>query len=328
MTIFPVFLPMAGCPFKCIYCEQHTISNTSTINWQNIKKQLAAFMAKQADNQVEIAFYGGTFTALAPHVRKRCYRLVNNYPRASIRISTRPDYINQEILAECHGAGVKTIELGIQSFCDKVLTASERGYTSDRAIAACELIQANDFNLGVQLLPGLPGANKASYAKTLATLIRIAPHYLRIYPLLVLAGTKLASLYATGQYTPLTIDLAVDICTNWSIAIENTPTKLIKCGLHAFDTVHRNCIIAGPYHAAFGELVKANIMFKNIIKTMQSEDVLSICPYDISLFKGNQAALILRLKQALKTPIIKVKIDTNLIRSKFLLSKNNDYASW
>ncbi|MCD4796144.1 MAG: radical SAM protein, partial [Candidatus Cloacimonetes bacterium] len=156
MKIFPVFIPHFGCPFQCIYCNQKFITKVEKPLFDDIKKQIENFCKNNSGIEKEIAFFGGTFTSLSKDEQRKCFELVKPFETeiSGIRISTRPDSINDEILSFCKENNIKTIELGIQSFDDEVLTASRRGYNAKTALNSCELVKSYNFNLGVQLMPG------------------------------------------------------------------------------------------------------------------------------------------------------------------------------
>lgn len=291
MKIFPIFIPFLGCPQKCIYCEQGLITNTAAVEKlssekvfnSELKERLAGFCSKNEKEISEIAFYGGSFTLLPEEDLLILLAGVKPFlPQVSgIRISTRPDGINSKLLDFCKSEGIKTIELGVQSFSDIVLERSKRSYGKERAVNSCKLIKANDIKLGVQLMPGLPGFSSATLAETVETVLTIKPDYVRIYPTIVLKSTKLEQLFRSGQYKPLTIESAVSICHKMITAFEKEQIPVIKTGLHSDLSYTEDSVIAGPYHPAFRELVNREILFQAIKEKLKGKVILSGNNYEL-----------------------------------------------
>ena len=256
--IYPIFISHIGCPFQCIYCNQHFISNQNEIDWDNTLFQVKKFIYK-SNAPKEIAFFGGSFTCLNQTEMSYYFDKFKDIidDQTYFRISTRPDAINSDVLNFLKSKRVNTIELGIQSFSDIELAAIDRGYDSIVAINACGHVKIYDFNLCVQLLIGLPKANASTNAQTIHTLKIINPDFVRLYPLLVLKNTFLETMYNNGKYTPLSIEEAVNICALFYKACERQGTKVIKMGLHG--DIDKDVVVAGPYHERFGELVKQHI---------------------------------------------------------------------
>jgi histone acetyltransferase (RNA polymerase elongator complex component) len=259
--IFPIFIPFEACPFRCVYCNQNKITNTTSIDWDSTLHHIANFVHRHTTIDKEIAFFGGSFTGLSAEQMSSYFDRISPLfdEKSYFRISTRPDMINTEILTFLSENKVKTIELGIQSFSDIELIASKRGYTSETAMKACQMIQEHGFDLSVQLLIGLPSASPETYSETLKKLIEIKPKYVRLYPLLVLTDTDLEKLYKEGEYNPLSLSDAIDIATLFYKTCVAYNITVIKIGL----TIDRDSVIAGPYHERFGELV-TNIFPPNL----------------------------------------------------------------
>ena len=281
--IYPIFISHLGCPFRCIFCNQYKITNTEAvakaefnrakhtadssleedghetnavqIDWDTTLSQIKGFIQKHTNKNKEIAFFGGSFTCLEREQMSELFQKLSPYldDKTYFRISTRPDAISEEILGFLKVNRVNTIELGIQSFSDAELIASKRGYDGKTAIEACQLIKTYDFNLSVQLLIGLPKADMNTYTESMQRLIEIKPEYVRLYPLLVLKDTELATMYKQGDYTPLSVEEAVEICSYFLNECKKNNIKVIKIGLHA--DISKDSLVAGPYHANLGELV-------------------------------------------------------------------------
>lgn len=329
MKILPIFIPHLGCPFNCVYCDQHLITKTIQINPKEIANRIENFCRKNAAlKDKEIAFFGGTFTNLPIEKQKELFELTKPFLAqiSSIRISTRPDFINEKILGFCKANQVKVIELGIQSFSDDVLYASKRGYDSQTAVSACNLIKKHDFKLVIQLMPGLPDFSEKSIKETVKTTIRIKPDFVRIYPTIVLKKTVLEKWYREHRYLPLTIEKAVEIVSEIKLKFDKNKIQIIKIGLHS--DIDINSIVAGPYHPAFGELVNSNILLIKIIKEFKKSSTLIISAKDVSLFKGFDSRMLSKLKEKLKLDKIPIIINSNLIKNNFYWRKISPEKFW
>ncbi|MCK4652847.1 MAG: radical SAM protein [Candidatus Cloacimonetes bacterium] len=325
MIILPIFIPHLGCPFQCVYCNQKLITKSKVPSREDIRNRIEKFCRKNPANEKEVAFFGGTFTNLNPKKQQEFFDSVNLFKNkiSGIRISTRPDTIDQDILSFCKKNNVRTIELGIQSFNDEVLLASKRGYNSQIAQRACYLIQ--EFKLGVQLMPGLPKFSKKTLKQTIQTTININPDFVRIYPTIVLASTELEKWYLKGKFHPLELNEAIKIVSEMIQQFEEHKIKVIKVGLHS-DIDERN-IVAGPYHQSFGELVRAEILLKRIIDNFENR-TLMISVANISLFKGFNSQMLKSLKTQLNLNRIPIIIDNNLDKNNFLFTERPPQEYW
>ncbi len=327
MTILPIFIPHLGCPFKCVYCNQQLITKSKIPYQEDIKNRIEKFCNNNPDNEKEVAFFGGTFTNLSKKKQQEFFDSVNLFKNkiSGIRISTRPDSINQDILSFCKQNNVKTVELGIQSFNDEVLKASKRGYNSNIAIQACYLIQEFKFKLGVQLMPGLPKFSKKTLKQTIQTTIDINPDFVRIYPTIILASTELEKWYLKGKFHPLELNDAIKIVSEMIQQFEGHKIKVIKVGLHS-DIDDRN-IVAGPYHQSFGELVRGEILLKKIIDNFENR-TLMISVAHISLFKGFNSRMLNSLKTQLNLDKIPMIIGNDLDKDNFLFTEQPAQEYW
>ncbi|NLP41056.1 MAG: radical SAM protein [Veillonellaceae bacterium] len=268
--IIPIFIPHFGCPHQCIFCNQKKItgfqtSMTPKLVAQVIKDHLARI---NRERRIEIAFYGGSFTALPIDIQEAlltpAYHALKADKVQAIRLSTRPDCISPEILKMLHGLGVSTIELGAQSLDDKVLQSAARGHTSQAIRTAVNLIKTAGIKCGLQLMVGLPTENWSNLIKTAFQAAELKPDFTRIYPTLVIAETHLARLYQSGAYVPLPLNEAVARSAFMKLIFNRCNIPVIRTGLQASDDLNsRDVVLAGPYHPAFGEMVDAylfNIM--------------------------------------------------------------------
>lgn len=316
--IIPIFVPHFGCPHDCIFCNQKKITNVSTTTTaedveQEIEKYLSYFPKAE---HVEVAFYGGSFTAINMDIQSELLQVPYEYKKKGIikeiRLSTRPDAINSEILENLEKYGVDTIELGVQSLDDGVLKCSARGHSAADVYRAVDLIREYDFKLGLQMMVGLPMDSSEKSIKTAKEFIRLKPDLVRIYPTLVINETYLNKLYERGLYQPLSIDEAVDICTRLLMMFYVEDIKVIRVGLQPTDNIQLGMdVVAGPFHPAFRQLVEANIyrlLIEDYLKDRSKADELIIgaSRRETSNIAGQKSSNIKYIKE--KYGIKKVKI--------------------
>lgn len=301
--ILPIFIPQYGCPFKCIFCNQKIISGEKEdVTLQRIKRQIEEGLSKNKGEDIELAYYGGNFTAIDFNMQQKLLELAESFERVkSIRISTRPDYINEEILRFLKNYNVKTIELGIQSMFDDVLKASKRGHTAKDSIEAIELIKSFDFVLGVQLMVGLPNSTLEKDIKSAEILCSYQPNIARIYPTLVIEDTYLAEMYKKDEYQPLSLEYAVLISSQIKEIFMDHNVKVIRVGLQPTEEISYNAkVIAGPFHPSFGELVDSEIIFRRMKNVLPQENLkdlrIFVHPKNFSKLIGQKKKNIERLK--------------------------------
>jgi histone acetyltransferase (RNA polymerase elongator complex component) len=265
--IYPVFLPHAGCPFRCIYCNQRAVvagDQPGTGLMDLVKAHLTAYAEQIAGTgrTGEVAFFGGTFTALKPTVMESILAAASVHVErgifTGIRFSTRPDCLGGEIIDLLSKFRVRTVELGVQSLSDHVLQESLRGYRAASVHDAANRIRNAGWSLGIQLMAGLPGDTPATFMESMHQAVEIGPEFLRIYPTLVLEGTALAESYRKMRYTPLSLDEAVTwVAAAYSVAL-GARIPIIRMGLHSDRSLEKpGVVLAGPYHPAFGHMVKS-----------------------------------------------------------------------
>ncbi len=264
-----IFVPHAGCPHQCSFCNQKTISGSQHQPTANDVHRICSQAIEQISDRknTEIAFFGGSFTAIDRSYMTelleaaKCYLGENGFK--GIRISTRPDFIDNEVLELLKSYGVTSIELGAQSMKNKVLTANERGHTAEDVYRACQLIRNHGFELGLQMMVGLYQSTWNDENKTAKRIMKIHPDTVRIYPVVVLDGTKLAELYKSGEYRLMDFDAVTELCGNMLVEFSIKGIDVIKCGLHASDGVEGD-MVAGFYHPAFRELCESRIYRKGM----------------------------------------------------------------
>jgi len=327
MKIYPIFIPHLGCPFNCIYCDQLTITKSKIHSVQSISENVRKFCENNELEEKEIAFFGGTFTKLSFKLQQAYLDAVNKHKDliSGIRISTRPDSIDQEILDFCKKNNVQTIELGIQSFDDSVLKATKRGYIAQTAIESCNLIKKNNFLLGIQLMPGLPGFNSESLKTTIETTINLKPTFVRIYPTIVLKNTELENWFNSGNYSTLSLKESILITSEMINRFRGKKIKVIKVGLHS--DIDKENIIAGPYHQSFGELIRADMLKIEILNCFENK-TLEISPRDISLFKGFDSQMLKEIKKEKKLKYLPIKINNYLKKDNFIFTNAQADQNW
>lgn len=279
----PIFIPHLGCPFQCIYCNQKYISGTvsppGTADIHSIIQQkLSTIDTKNAE--VEVAFFGGSFTCLSFQEQEKYLEAVQPYINdekvRGIRISTRPDYIDRDILQLLQKYHVRTIELGVQSMNDTTLIKIGRGHTAADVEKASELIRKSGFGLGIQTMVGLPGEDKSLDEYTASRVIDLKPDCVRIYPVLVLKDTELERMFAEGKYVPMSLSTAVErVAVPLKMYIDHD-INVIKVGLHPSDEYEiGGKLVAGPFHPSFREMVMTAIWkneFSQILLSGQKPD--------------------------------------------------------
>ncbi len=263
--IIPFFITHAGCPHQCVFCNQKNITGTNEPpEASSIHPSISRYLEARRDSEaVQVAFYGGSFTALPLAAQKEYLEAVRPFIDSglveSIRLSTRPDGISTEVLALLKRCHVTTVELGVQSMDDDVLARSGRGHTSADTLAAFSLLRAQNFTVGLQLMPGLPGDTPETFQETVTQVVALKPDFVRIYPALVIKETPLAELYRTGKYAPLSLDDAVLLCHKAVVRFEQAGIEVIRVGLQPTAELERpGTVIAGPWHPAFRQLVDSS----------------------------------------------------------------------
>jgi len=296
--IIPIFIPHYGCPHRCVFCDQRAITGAARPPGGAevaalIGERLAASHRK---GEWEVAFYGGSFPCLPPDRQRELLAPAQNALDrdliAAIRVSTRPDAIDPDTVSRLKNCGVGTVELGAQSLDDRVLAAALRGHTAAHTAHAVAVLRAGGLRVGLQLMPGLPGEDWLSFLATVAAVLALRPDFIRIYPAVVLAGTELAAMHASGAYRPLTLAAAVARAAYLKTRCEHNAIPVIRVGLQASEELSGGAVIAGPYHPAFGALVEAFI-FRHIVTGLlekldpnPGEIIIRHHPRDTSAVRG------------------------------------------
>ncbi len=267
----PVFVPHMGCPHDCVFCSQKTITGTKDIMTPDKAKDIINEFLSEVKPKgfVEIAFFGGSFTGIPRQERLGFLEVAAEYIKkgdvSGIRLSTRPDYITEEILQELKDFGVTAIELGVQSMDEEVLRLSGRGHDVSCVKKAVDLIRNYPFELGLQMMTGLPGDTPEKSIATAREFAKLKPDTVRIYPTLVIKGTMLEKMYHEGTYTPASVDDAAQLLGELKEIFDSAGVRIIRMGLQTTDEISRDgAVVAGPFHEAIGELAQNHIYFKKL----------------------------------------------------------------
>lgn len=296
-----IFVPHIGCPHKCSFCNQNTITGQNDAPTAKNVETAVKTALKQDGFEYEIAFFGGSFTAIDRQymisLLESAHCFVENESRVTgIRISTRPDYIDNEILELLEKYGVTSIELGAQSMNDNVLKMNMRGHTAEDVRKASRLIKDYGFELGLQMMTGLYGSDDEIDLFTANEIIKLKPDTVRIYPTIVLENTYLGSLYKAGRYIPNDVQKSVEICAKIVPLFNKNNIKIIRLGLHASDDVKNN-MLAGGYHPSLGELVTSKIMLNEILLHKPGNYTVYINEKSVSKLIGNKKCNLTELKE-------------------------------
>ncbi len=274
--ILPVFVPHLGCMHACVFCNQRRISGAQSPakpeDVKNLTAQSAAFLPQGGKRQ--LAFYGGSFTAIP---EKEQEALLSAAKEAldrgeidAIRLSTRPDAIDDTVLSRLRRYGVGTVELGAQSMDDGVLRLSGRGHTAADVARASALVRAAGFELILQMMTGLPGSDDEKDVETARRLIALKPDGVRVYPTVIVRDTPLYDMWRSGAYREHTVEDAVRVCAVIVPLFEAAGIPIIRLGLNPTEELSGGAAVAGAYHPALGELVKSRVLLNKARALLQT----------------------------------------------------------
>lgn len=286
--IIPVFVPHLGCPHQCVFCDQRTISgrNAPAVP-ETVEAALRSAQAVAA--WAELAFYGGSFTAVPPRIQSALLEAAQPFRKSgfltSIRVSTRPDCVDTESLDRLAAYGVEMVELGAQSMSDRVLEASGRGHRAEDTVRACTLLQERGFRVILQMMTGLPASGPEEDLYTARRLAELGPDGVRIYPTLVLRGTALAEMLERGEYRAKTTEETVETCAPIVRIFRERGIPILRLGLHPSRELEDK-LLAGPYHPALGELVYSRLYRDEAERLLMARNRL---PETITLLVGESA---------------------------------------
>lgn len=331
--VIPVFIPHLGCPNDCSFCNQKSISGKTKMPTKEevikiIEDNLKSIKDENANK--EIAFFGGSFTGIEIEKQKEYLEIANEYIENKkvdgIRLSTRPDYINKDILKMLKKHHVKTIELGVQSTNDYILKRCDRGHTFEDVKKASKLIRRYGFNLGHQMMVGLPESTKLDEIRAAKDLIKLRPKMVRIYPVLVIKGTKLEKELEDGEYKPLTVLQAVERCKELLYLFNKKNIQVIRVGLQNTDEItdpnnKESEVVAGPYHPAFGQLVEDSVWYDSIVDKIKKINVkvkevkIKVNFADMNNVIGHKKSNIKKIKDTYDVDVV-VEADNNIKEGK------------
>lgn len=274
-TVIPVFMPFAGCRVRCVFCSQTAQTGKDerslAVVLHDLETTLCGVEARGGE-PVEVAFYGGTFTGLPLVDQGQCLEVARRWSQRGlvtrVRCSTRPDCIDRDTVRYLQDNGVSLIELGVQSFADTALRVSKRNYTGDRVRESCRIIREEGLELGIQLMPGLPGASLQDSADDILEAVTQKPVCVRLYPCLVFSGTSLAVLWAQGRYTPLTLEETVPLLASACLAFWEHDIPIIRMGV-APEPSAMETLLAGPFHYSLGSMVRGQALYNFVTRKVR-----------------------------------------------------------
>jgi histone acetyltransferase (RNA polymerase elongator complex component) len=308
--VIPIFISHQGCPHRCIFCDQFTIAGSaensqpaSGTTVRTIIEQWLNRPRKEDKESVQVAFYGGSFTGISVKRQEELLGAVKPYIDDgrvnAVRISTRPDYIDDSVLALLLAHSVSIVELGLQSLDQGVLDCSARGHTALQSENAMRLLRERGFTVGAQLMCGLPGDSTGKLMATARRVAALAPDFVRIYPALVISGSGLEELYRANAYRPLSLSKAIALVSRMKRIFVQHDIKVVRMGLQPSQELEAR-VLAGPYHPAFGELVNSRGLFLQARQLLRSAgkrriNRVSVSAADESAFRGPDNVNIRRL---------------------------------
>ena len=325
--IVPVFIPHAGCPHQCAFCNQKSISGQGSeqVSLQAVREQIDRFLAfpHHKRQKLQISFYGGNFLGLPRETICSLLDVACGFIQQGqvegIRFSTRPDTISDATLQLIREYPVHTVEIGVQSMDDRVLTKCRRGHTARDTEMAVRLLKATPYEIGLQMMMGLPGDSATATRMTARRIADFTPDFVRIYPALVLKGSPMAAWFASGKFMPLALDEAVHRVKSLYLFFRKKGIPVIRMGLQASDALNsENAVLAGPYHPAFGHLVLSSIWLDRAVELLAAEKisgqtaVFRVRPQNISRLRGQQNHNIRKLMQMFPLNAVEVKPDEKM----------------
>ncbi|MGE4559592.1 MAG: elongator complex protein 3 [Desulfobulbus sp.] len=325
--VIPIFIPHEGCPHCCIFCNQHRISGQgeTPVSAGVVAETIRAWLDRadlRKRRQVQVAFYGGSFTGLPAERQQTLLAAVQPYLEQgmvhTIRLSTRPDYIDGQRLDLLCRHGVGIVELGVQSCDDYLLHLAGRGHSCADTVRAATLIKQTNLCLGMQLMLGLPGQTFGALRRTVSRVIELRPDFVRLYPVLVLKGSGLDALYQRGGYRPLSLARAVLQAAYMKKRFDDQGITVVRMGLQPGPELE-NSLVAGPYHPAFGELVKSRLMLRQIRRILAHVPAgqpvtLVINDRDQSIVRGLHSQNLQRLRRIGLLDRFTLRTDPNQLR--------------
>ena len=334
--IIPIFVIHKGCPNRCVFCNERIAAGdySDRLTGDTVRAVCDRHLTEGGRKFDQIAFYGGNFTGMDRGYQIELLDVAQSYIDAgmagSIRISTRPDYIDDERIGLITRYRVSTVEIGAQSMVDEVLSASRRGHSSEDVREAVRLLKKNGIKTGVHLMAGLPGDTRERFEYTVEEIIGLRPDTVRIHPTIVFRNTALAEAYQKGTYLPLALDDAIDLCKHALLRFRKAGIPVIRLGLHATKEMEANHnIIAGPFHPAFRSLVEGSLFLDMATELLGSADlkrkevVFSVAPQDVSNLRGMKNRNIRILKESFDLTEIQIMENTGQERGSLRIDERS-----
>ncbi|MHB8173146.1 MAG: elongator complex protein 3 [Nitrospirota bacterium] len=302
--IVPIFIPHKGCRHLCVFCNQKNISGVSAApSPEEVSEYLSGALSADRPDAT-IAFYGGTFTAIPTADQEEYLSVASGFIAkgfaSGIRLSTRPDEMDDGRAQFLKGRNVRTVELGAQSLDDSVLEKSGRGHTAADVMRAAKAVRGAGLELGIQLMVGLPGDDREKFLHTVSETVKLAPDFVRIYPALVVEGSALADMWRRGEYVPLSLFEAVELCAEALEIFEAAGIRVIRLGLQPGEDLEKS-LLAGPYHPSFGHLVRSRIALRKMLcalENIEGDSVeIFVNPRELSVYKGIRNANVRELEK-------------------------------
>ncbi len=303
-----LFVVHKGCPHMCSFCNQRSISGCSeNLTAKDVHKAAQTAINSLSEKEAaggEIAFFGGSFTMVEREymisLLEAAYEYVERGIFKGIRISTRPDGISEEICLILKKYGVTAVELGAQSLDDRVLELNERGHTAQDVVNACRMLKKHGFELGLQMMTGLYGSEDADSIETAEKIISLSPETVRIYPTVVLRGTRLYDLMQSGEFSPKGIPETAALCAKLIPMFENSGIKVIRVGLHSGGGVEEG-FAGGAYHPALREICESRIYYESALEKLEKlgggRYVIGVSSKEISKMTGQKKENLIKLRE-------------------------------
>jgi histone acetyltransferase (RNA polymerase elongator complex component) len=333
--IIPIFLPHAGCPHQCIFCNQTSITGAQrdTVSPEKVERQIHEFLKfKRNDRRpVQVAFYGGNFLGLEKEYIKRLLnvstKFVKNKEIDAIRFSTRPDTIDHDRIEIIKNYPVTTVEIGVQSMDDRVLAMAKRGHSASDTQRAVALLKDRHYQIGLQMMVGLPEEDEAGSLSTAYRIGELEPDFVRIYPTIVLKNSLLARWYENGTYRPWSLERSIAHVKTLYLFFKKKNVPVIRMGLQASEDLDSGAaVLAGPYHPAFGHMVHSEIFLDMATELMGHKSVsqdtvtINVHPKSISKMRGMKNSNMETLKRRFRLQSLDIVPDPTLDEDRLSIS--------
>jgi histone acetyltransferase (RNA polymerase elongator complex component) len=339
--IIPIFLPHAGCPHQCVFCNQTSITGVgrNTVSPENVERQILEFLEYKGNDRrpVQVAFYGGNFLGLEKGYIERLLnvsaKFVKNKRIDAIRFSTRPDTIDHDRIETIKNYPVSTVEIGVQSMDDGVLATARRGHSASDTQRAVTLLKDRRYQIGLQMMVGLPEEDEAGSLSTAYRISELKPDFVRIYPTIVLKNSLLARWYENGTYRPWSLERSIAHVKTLYLLFKQKNIPVIRMGLQASEDLDSgDAVLAGPYHPAFGHMVHSEIFLDMATAIMENKAVsretvtIKVHPRSISKMRGLKNRNVETLKKKFRLQSLEIVPDPSLEEDAlFLLDEMEDF---